>query len=80
MIKDVTYVSDHILKITFTDGQVRVIDFLPLIKKRAIWKRFLKIENFKKFRFDKFAIEWPSNLMDFYYEHLLNMEPVAHEN
>ncbi len=73
MIKEAIYMSGHIIQFIFTDGSVKTIDFLPIIQKRSIWKRFLKPENFKKFKHSGTRLYWPGNLMDFHTIHLKEM-------
>lgn len=73
MIQQATYIADYKIKIVMENGLVKTIDFLPAIQERSIFKRFLKIDRFKKFKFTPFHIEWPGNIMDFHYTQLLKM-------
>lgn len=69
----VEYICEYKLLINFRNGISKTIDFEPYILKNTIFKKFLKIENFKKFRIDHgVRLYWNGNKMDFHYLYLLN--------
>lgn len=70
---DAKYQKDYTLSLTFGDGEIRNIDFEPILKKHVIYKRFLKINNFLKFEVDHGNLRWPGNILDFHYTQLLKM-------
>lgn len=59
--------STYTLRLTFYDGLVREMDFEPILRKYGMYKRFLKPENFAKFRIVHGSLEWPGNVLDFHY-------------
>lgn len=66
MITKATYVKDYIIHFFFDDGFEIIIDFEPRIRKHAIYKRFLKPENFVKFKVEHGTrLSWPGNVLDF---------------
>lgn len=70
-LKQVEYVCNYSLKFTFEDGLVLVHDFENYLKKYSIFKRFLKLENFKNFKLDQgIRLYWKGNILDFHYSHL----------
>lgn len=51
------YVNDYVLRITFSNGEVRLVDFTPLMQK-GICKKLQDINYFKSFTLDPFTIDW----------------------
>ena len=51
------YVTDYVLRITFSNGEVRLVDFTPLMQK-GICKKLQDINYFKSFTLDPFTIDW----------------------
>lgn len=51
------YVNDYVLRITFSNGEVRLVDFTPLMQK-GICRKLQDIDYFKSFTLDPFTIEW----------------------
>lgn len=56
-ITDASYVREHILKLTFNNGEERLCDFLPLSTK-GICTKLQDITYFKAFRLDPFSVDW----------------------
>ena len=44
------YVRDYTLRLTFNTGEVRLVDFTPLMQKGIYY--------FKSFRLDPFTVDW----------------------
>ena len=51
------YVNDYVLRITFSNGEVRLVDFTPLMQK-GICRKLQDINYFKSFTLDPFTIDW----------------------
>lgn len=51
------YDCDYTLRITFSNGEVRLVDFTPLMQK-GICKKLQDIDYFKAFTLDPFTIDW----------------------
>ena len=51
------YVRDYTLRLTFSTGEVRLVDFTPLMQK-GICRKLLDIDYFKSFRLDPFTVDW----------------------
>ena len=51
------YVNDYVLRITFSNGEVRLVDFTPLMQKKKK-KKLQDINYFKSFTLDPFTIDW----------------------
>lgn len=51
------YEKDFTLRITFSNGEVRLVDFTPLMQK-GICKKLQDKNYFKSFRLDPFTIDW----------------------
>lgn len=65
------YVNDYILEITFDDGKVNKVDFLPAIKKYPGCDEFLDVTKFKKFKLEMGNVVWGKNWdMIFHVENL----------
>lgn len=71
LIQSVEYAGDYFLYITLTDGSARMVDLKPFLKSSIIYKPFLKISKFKKFKFTPLTIEWPGNILDRHITHLI---------
>lgn len=56
-ITDAEYVNDYTLRLTFSNGEIRLVDFTPLMQK-GICKKLQDIEYFKSFRLDPFTVDW----------------------
>ena len=51
------YVRDYILKLTFNDGAVKLVDFTPLMQK-GICRKLQDMDYFRSFRLDPFTVDW----------------------
>ena len=51
------YVNDYVLRITFSNGEVRLVDFTPLMQK-GICTKLQNLDYFKSFTLDPFTIDW----------------------
>ena len=51
------YVSGYTLRLTFNTGEVRLVDFTPLMQK-GICRKLQDLEYFKSFRLDPFTVDW----------------------
>ncbi len=51
------YVRDYTLRLTFNTGEVRLVDFTPLMQK-GICRKLQDIEYFKSFHLDPFTVDW----------------------
>ena len=51
------YVNDYVLRITFSNGEVRLVDFTPLMQK-GICTKLQDLNYFKTFTLDPFTIDW----------------------
>jgi hypothetical protein len=67
------YLNDYKLSLTFSDGTNKTIDFQQKLEAHAIYKPYLKMKNFLKFKVDHGALRWPGNVLDFHYTQLLKM-------
>ena len=54
---DAEYVADYTLRITFNTGEVRMVDFTPLMQK-GICRKLQDPIYFKSFHLDPFTIDW----------------------
>jgi predicted RNA-binding protein associated with RNAse of E/G family len=72
-LMEAKYKKEYTLSLLFSDGEYRVIDFEPILKKHAVYKKYLKINNFLKFEVDHGALRWPGNILDFHYSYLFKM-------
>ena len=55
------YVRDHILKLTFNDGAVKLVDFAPLMQK-GICRKLQDMDYFRNFRLDPFTVDWNNEI------------------
>jgi len=63
-VKNATYLNDYVLRLMFNDNTSRDVDFGKFLKKRmppSICEKYLKIENFKKFKLEDGNIVWGEN-------------------
>ena len=51
------YVSGYTLRLTFSTGEVRLVDFTPLMQK-GICRKLQDPDYFKSFRLDPFTVDW----------------------
>lgn len=63
IIKKAEYVSENKIKLLFSDGVVKVVDFTPfLTSTRKLIEPLLDADYFKKFYVDDITICWPNGL------------------
>ena len=55
------YVSDFVLRLTFSTGEVRLVDFTPLMQK-GICRKLQDPDYFKSFRLDPFTVDWNNEI------------------
>lgn len=71
-IKQAEYVKDYKIKLLFSDGITKIVDFKPLLKEtRRLFIPLLDQNYFKSFYVDEITICWPNKLdfsPDFLYE------------
>ena len=51
------YVGDYTLRLPFSPGEVRLVDFTPLMQK-GICRKLQDMDYFKSFRLDPFTVDW----------------------
>ena len=69
------YVRDYVLRLSFNDGSVKYVDFLPLAQK-GICTKLQDLEYFRQFTLDPFTVDW-SNEIGFAPEYLYEIGTVA---
>jgi hypothetical protein len=63
IVKKAEYVNDHKIKLLFSDGVTKVVDFTPyLTSTRKVVAPLLDAEYFKQFYVDEVTICWPNGL------------------
>lgn len=67
------YVKDYVLRLTFSDGVVKNVDFLPLAQK-GICRKLQDMTYFRNFKLDPFSVDW-SNEIGFAPEYLHSLTP-----
>ena len=55
------YVTNYTLRLTFNTGEVRLVDFTPLMQK-GICRILQDINFFKSFRLDPFTVDWNNEI------------------
>ena len=55
------YVRDYILRLTFNNGEVRIMDFAPLMQK-GICIKLQDMDYFRNFKLDPFTVEWNNEI------------------
>ncbi len=51
------YVSNYTLRLIFSTGEVRLVDFIPMMQK-GICRKLQDLDYFKSFRLDHFTVDW----------------------
>ncbi len=74
-VVNATYVRDHILRLSFNDGAVKLVDFWPLAQK-GICVKLQDLNYFRSFTLDPFTVDW-SNEIGFAPEYLYEIGKVA---
>ena len=67
-VTDAQYLHDYVLRLSFNDGAVKSVDFLPLAQ-RGICTKLQDLDYFRNFTLDPFTIDW-SNEIGFAPEYL----------
>ena len=55
------YVKDYILRLTFNNGEIRMVDFAPLMQK-GICKKLQDMDYFRAFTLDPFTVDWNNEI------------------
>ena len=55
------YVKDYILRLTFNNGEIRMVDFAPLMQK-GICKKLQVMDYFRSFTLDPFTVDWNNEI------------------
>ena len=55
------YVRDYILRLTFNNGEVRIMDFAPLMQK-GICIKLQDMDYFRNFKLDPFTVDWNNEI------------------
>ncbi|MBO4692661.1 MAG: DUF2442 domain-containing protein [Bacteroidales bacterium] len=70
-ITDAEYVSEYLLRLTFSNGEVRSFDFSKVYNK-GICKKLQDIDYFKNFTLDGWTVDWNNEIgfaPEYLYEH-----------
>ena len=65
------YVSDYVLRLTFSDGLVKNFDFWPLAQ-QGICTKLQDLDYFRAFRLDPWTVDWNNEIgfaPEYLYEH-----------
>ena len=60
-ITDAQYVRDYILRLTFNDGAVKLVDFTPLMQK-GICRKLQDMDYFRNFTLAPFTVDWNNEI------------------
>ena len=55
------YVKDYILRLTFNNGEIRMVDFTPLMQK-GICTKLQDMDYFRSFTLDTFTVDWNNEI------------------
>lgn len=55
------YVKDYILCLTFSNGEVRTVDFTPMMQK-GICTKLQDMDYFRSFTLDPFTVDWNNEI------------------
>ena len=55
------YIEDYKVELIFDDKKINVINFLPVIKRYPLCKKYLDVTKFKKFKLEHDNIVWGKN-------------------
>lgn len=61
IIVNAEYVSNYTLRLTFNTGEVRLVDFTPLMQK-GICRKLQNMDYFKSFKLDPFTVDWNNEI------------------
>ncbi len=63
IVKKAEYVKDYKIKLLFSDGITKIVDFKPFVQStRKLTAPLLNAEYFKSFTVDEITICWPNGL------------------
>lgn len=74
-VVDAQYVRDYILRLVFSDGAVKMVDFWPMAQK-GICVKLQDMTYFRNFTLDPFSVDW-SNEIGFAPEYLYELGEAA---
>jgi len=62
-IVNVKYITEYKIELKFDDNSIQLIDFEPFLRKNPHpqWNKYLKLDNFKKFKIESGNIVWGRN-------------------
>ncbi len=55
------YIEDYKLRITFNNGEIRIVDFVPLMQK-GICRKLQDKSYFRSFTLDPFTVDWNNEI------------------
>lgn len=55
------YVKDYVLRLTFNDGIVKLVDFTPMMQK-GVCRKLQNIDYFRSFTLDPFTVDWNNEI------------------
>jgi len=55
------YAGDYTLRLTFSRGEVLLVDFTPLMQK-GICRKLQDMDYFRSFRLDPFTVDWNNEI------------------
>lgn len=55
------YVEDYVLRLTFNNGELRLMDFAPLMEK-GVCRKLHDLDYFKSFTLDPFTVDWNNEI------------------
>ena len=55
------YVENYVLRLTFNNGELRLMDFSPLMEK-GICQKLRDLDYFKSFTLDPFTVDWNNEI------------------
>jgi len=60
-VVDAQYMHDYVLKLSFNNGSVKLMDFWPLAQK-GICTKLQDMEYFRNFTLDPFTVDWSGEI------------------
>lgn len=61
VVTSAEYLHDYVLRLTFNNGEVRNVDFVPLMQK-GICRKLQDIDYFRSFTLDPFTVDWHNEI------------------
>jgi len=60
IVKQANYIKDYIVRLSFSDGSMKDVDFGVFLKKRSHpqWNKYNDLSNFKQFKIENGNIVW----------------------